>query len=187
MGAVNGVEAVAVAFSYSVAFYVNMCFSCVNFAVACCKDAVSTCFILSHSFGSDCQLAKVHLGLVLGFNTCCPGRRAVFRNSLDICSAAYGQSMFAVFILKIAAHENTISNTFRLAVGSNVDIEVFYLDIGSISINAGNIDSVYIIIRACRLTCDIHILGSEPARSIVVRGCCMNTAGSTIFNIKLQI
>ena len=95
--------------------------------------------------------------------------------------------MLTVFILKIAAHENTISNTFRLAVGSNVDIEVFYLDIGSISFNAGNIDSVYIIIRAYRLTCDIYILGSEPAGSIVVRGCCINTAGSTISNIKLQI
>ena len=95
--------------------------------------------------------------------------------------------MLAVRIFKITAHENTISNTFRFAVSGNIDIEVFHLDIGSISINAGNIDSVYIIIRACRLTCDIHILGSEPAGSIVVRGCCMNTAGSTIFNIKLQI
>ena len=94
--------------------------------------------------------------------------------------------MFAVFILNIAAHENTIGNTFRLAVSHDVDIEVFYLDIGSISFNAGNIDSTLIYIT-CRLTCDIHILGSEPAGSIVVRGCCINTAGSTIFNIKLQI
>ena len=95
--------------------------------------------------------------------------------------------MFAIFILNIAAHENTVSNTFRLAVSSNVDIEVFHLDIGSISINAGNIDSVYIIIRACRLTCYIHILGSEPAGSIVVSSSCMNTAGGTILSVKLQI
>ena len=94
--------------------------------------------------------------------------------------------MFAVFILNIAAHENTIGNTFRLAVSSNVDIEVFNLDIGSIGFNTGNIDSTFIYIT-CRLTCDINILGSELTGSIIIRSCYINTAGSTIFNIKLQI
>ena len=95
--------------------------------------------------------------------------------------------MLAVRILKIAAHENTVSNTFRFAVSCNIYMEIFYLDISSIGFNTGNIDSVYIIIRACRLAGDSNILGSEFTGSIIVRGCYVNTAGSAILNIKLQI